>query len=48
MTEKLETELQEQETNAIMTFRKEFHELCEKHGIEGILIGLRPEIKNIE
>lgn len=48
MTEQLETELQEQETNAIMAFRKDFHELCEKHGIEGILIGLRPEIKKIE
>jgi hypothetical protein len=36
------------ETAAILAFRKEFQELCEKHQIEGILIGLRPEIKKID
>ena len=47
MTQQLEKELQEQEAEIILTFRKEFHQLCEKFQMEGIYLGLRPEIKNI-
>lgn len=41
-------QLQKEETEKILAFRKEFEDLMDKHGITGVLLGLRPVIREID